>query len=73
MLESCQRVSQGRILGALLFIIYPVEPHYQLGALGVSFKFFADDTKVYFTMDDLSETKEKLTQVHDAVCYWIKN
>ena len=39
----------------------------------VSFQFYADHTQVYVTMNDLSETKEKLTQVHDAVCCWMHN
>ena len=64
---------QASTLDPILFIIYTVALHYLLEAIGVSFQLYAGDTQVYVTMNDYSETKEKLTQVHDAVCCWMHN
>lgn len=46
------RSSQGGILGPVLFVVYVNEIPEPRSARGVSVKLFADDTKLYFVLQD---------------------
>ena len=45
-------VPKGSILGPILFLVYTVDLHYLLEALGASFHFYADDTQIYTSVGE---------------------
>jgi hypothetical protein len=60
-------VSQGSVLGPVLFIMYVNDI---LRSRGISIKLFADDTKLYTVLKDDSIASADLQHCIDAICEW---
>lgn len=56
-------VPQRIVLGPILFCSYTVELSYLLTERGVDFKLFADDTQLYLTLNDVQDTKTRLSDI----------
>ena len=58
-------VSQGSVLGPVLFSMYTIELTWILSHHSVQFKMFADDTQLYFTINNVEDT---ITALNGLVC-----
>ena len=58
-------VPQGSVLGPVLFSIYTIELAWILNHHRVQFKMFADDTQLYFVINNVEDT---ITTLNDLVC-----
>ena len=54
------KAPEGSILRLILFPIYTFEFHYVLESLGVFSYCYADGTKIYFTLETITEAVNKL-------------
>ena len=76
--ESSERplqwgVPQGSVLGPLLFIFYTRSLAEALNNIGVKFQIYADDTLIYFTFDDVTTAKVKLTEIFEIIQQWMSS
>ena len=70
--ETLERgVPQGSILGPILFCIYTIGLSRVLQGHGVKFKLFADDTQFYFAINNIVNTRAKLTNILTCVKEWM--
>ena len=56
-------VPQGSVLGPVLFTVYTGTLAFLLEAHGDSYHFFADDTQLYITVEDIDEAKHRLSSL----------
>ena len=56
---------QGSVLGPVLFSVYTIELAWVLSHHRVQFKMFADDTQLYFTINNVEDT---ITVLNGLVC-----
>ena len=64
-------IPQGSVLGPVLFIIYTIELYYLLQSINVDCHFYADDTQLYFSVEDSQGGQERLNEVYAAVENWM--
>ena len=69
--EMTTGVPQGSILGPVLFTIYTIELYYLLQSLDVESHFYADDTQIYFSVQDPDQARHKFREVYSAVEQWM--
>ena len=66
-IEGVPQGPQGNVLGPVLFSIYTIELAWILRHHKVQFKMFADDTQLYFTINNVEDTIMPLNGfVHDS-------
>ena len=66
-------IPQGSVLGPVLFIIYTIELYYLLQSINVECHFYADDTQLYFSVENPQGGQERLKDVYLAVENWMKS
>ena len=66
-------VSQGSILGPILFLIYTIELYYVLESLRNSYHSNADDSQIYFIFESISEAEKKLGVIVNKVDEWMQS
>ena len=64
-------VPQGCVLGPGLFTVYTGTLAFLLEAHGVSYHFFADDTQLYFRVEDIDEAKHRLSSLYSDLKIWM--
>ena len=69
---SCSKVkktgvSQGSILGPILFSIYTIELHYILQNLSVFFHCYTDDTQIYLKFSIIEEAEATVNNVYTSI------
>ena len=65
------RVPQGSVRGPVLFTVYTGTLAFLLGAHGVSYHFFADDTQLYIRVEDIDEAKHRLSSLLSDLKIWM--
>ena len=60
------------MLSPILFVIYTTTLQHLLSSLDVSFHFYADYTKIYFTVSDKQEAEIKTINIYESVSCWIR-
>ena len=64
-------ISQGSVLGPVLFTVYTGTLAFLLEAHGVSYHFFADDTRLYIRVEDIDEAKHRLSSLLSDLKIWM--
>ena len=64
-------VPQGSVFGPVLFTVYTGTLSFLLEAHGVSYHFFADDTQLYIRVEDIDETKHRLSSLLSDLKIWM--
>ena len=64
-------VPQGSVLGPVLFTVYTGTLAFLLEAHGVSYHFFADDTRLYIRVEDIDEAKHRLSSLLLDLKIWM--
>ena len=61
----------GSVLGPVLFTVYTCTFAFLLEAHGVSYHFFADDTRLYIRVEDIDEAKHRLSFLLSDLKIWM--
>ena len=64
-------VSQGSVLGPVLFTVYTGTLAFLLEAHGVNYHCFADDTQLYIRVEDIDEAKHWLSSLLSDLKIWM--
>ena len=64
-------VSQGSLVGPVLFTVYTGTFAFLPEAHGVSYHFFADDTQLYIRVEDTGEAKHRLSSLMSDLKIWM--
>ena len=64
-------VSQGSVLGPVLFTVYTGTLAFLLEAHGVSYHFVADDTRLYIRVEDIDEAKHRFSFLLSYLKTWM--
>ena len=66
-------VPQGTILGPFLFTVYISSLQYLLDRHGVSYHFYADDTQVYFNVENKTCSTTKINELSISIQNWMND